>query len=230
MAVYTISDLHLSLDAEKSMEVFNGWEGYVEKLKKNWKFKINENDTVVIIGDISWAMKLEEAKKDLEFLNKLPGKKILLKGNHDFWWSTSKKVNNFLKENNFYSISILHNSACEVENLYICGTRGWMCRSESDVDKKIFTREVERLRRSIEIAELKNFGNIRVFLHYPPVYGKDESEEIINLLIEKKIKKCYYGHIHGNIASKKIVEGDYKGINFSLVSCDYINFCPVLVT
>lgn len=230
MAVYTISDLHLSLDTEKSMEVFNGWEGYVYRLKNNWSSKITENDTVVIIGDISWAMKLEEAKKDLEFLNKLPGKKILLKGNHDFWWSTTKKVNDFLRENNFHSISILHNSAYKVENLYICGTRGWMCRSESEKDKKIFTREVDRLKRSIEMVELEDSAGIRVFLHYPPIYDKDESKEIMNLLIEKNIKKCYYGHIHGNTASKKIIEGDYKGISFSLVSCDYINFCPVLVT
>lgn len=230
MSVFTISDLHLSLgnNGEKSMEIFEGWKNYVSKLEQNWSEVVKKDDTVIIVGDISWAMKLEDAKDDLEFINKLPGKKILLKGNHDYWWSSATKINEFLKSNNFESISILYNSSVELEDMCICGTRGWMYKSETDQDKKILLREVGRLRRSIEMAESKNLEPI-VFLHYPPVYGREESEEIVNLLIEKNVKKCYYGHIHGNGAIKKVVEGDYKGINLKLVSCDYINFCPLLV-
>jgi len=228
MAIYTISDLHLSLGAQKSMEIFKGWENYVNKLEENWRRVVAPEDTVVIIGDISWAMRLEDSKKDLEFIDKLPGRKIFIKGNHDYWWSTTSKVNNFLKENNFESISILYNSSVNVENVGICGTRGWMFKVLSDQDKKILSREVERLRRSIDAARDADLVPI-VFLHYPPMYGKEESMDIINLLIEKKVKKCYYGHIHGDGSIKKVIEGDYKGIEFKLVSCDYIKFCPIRV-
>ncbi len=228
MAIYTISDLHLSLGAQKSMEIFKGWENYVNNLEENWRKVVAPEDTVVIIGDISWAMKLEDSKRDLEFINKLPGKKIFIKGNHDYWWSTTSKVNNFLKENNFESISILYNSSVNVESIGICGTRGWMFKVLTGQDKKILFREVERLRRSIDAALDANLTPV-VFLHYPPIYGKEESMDIMNLLIEKKVKKCYYGHIHGNGSIKKIIEGDYKGIEFKLVSCDYIKFCPIRV-
>ncbi len=229
MAVYAISDLHLSLNSDKSMDIFDGWKDYVEKIKKNWENTIKENDTVVIIGDISWAMSLEEAKKDFEFINKLPGKKILIKGNHDYWWITKSKTEKFLKENNFESISILFNSAYLVENICVCGTRGWMYNSEEPEDEKIYLREIGRLKRSLDCSN--EYGvNPVVFLHYPPVYAFNESEEIINILIERKVKKCYYGHIHGSGAKKNIVEGVYKGIDFKLVSCDYIDFCPVLIS
>lgn len=229
MAVYAISDLHLSLNSNKSMEVFHGWEGYVDKIKNNWGKKISDEDTVVIIGDISWAMSLEEAKKDLEFVNDLPGRKIFIKGNHDYWWSTKAKVNNFLKENNFDTIEILYNSACKAENISICGTRGWMYGSEESEDQKILAREIGRLQTSLDCAHKLGLSPI-VFLHYPPVYGSGESEKIINILIERNIKKCYYGHIHGDEAKKSIVEGMYRDIEFHLVSCDYVDFCPVPVS
>lgn len=229
MSVYTISDLHLSLDSDKSMEVFPGWKDYVNKIKNNWNEKISNEDTVVVIGDISWAMSLDEAKKDLEFVNALPGRKIFIKGNHDFWWNTKAKVNNFLKENNLYKIDILYNSAYRAENIAVCGTRGWMYNSEECEDQKILVREEGRLLRSLDCAREIGLPPT-VFLHYPPVYGFWESEKIINILIERKIKKCYYGHIHGNEAKRGIVEGMYKGIEFHLVSCDYVNFCPVLVS
>ena len=228
MAVFTISELHLSLSSNKSMEIFEGWENYVQKLKKNWTETVTSQDTVVIIGDVSWAMKIEESYEDLKFIDELPGKKIIIKGNHDFWWNTLSKVKDFIEKNNFKTISVLYNTATEVDGICICGTRGWMCRSETDQDKKVLSREAGRLRRSLEIAESKKLTPI-VFLHYPPIYRNIESEDIINLLIEKKVKKCYYGHIHGNGAIKKIFEGEYKGIDLKLVSCDYINFCPLLV-
>lgn len=228
MSVYAIADLHLSFGVNKSMDVFAGWGDYVKKIEESWKATVRDTDTVVIAGDISWAMKIEESKKDFEFINNLPGKKILIKGNHDYWWSTKAKINNFLKENSFDTISILFNDAYPAENICVCGTRGWMYNSESDEDEKILSREVGRLRCSLDMAKKHNLEPV-VFLHYPPVYGDKESEEIMNLLIERKVKKCYYGHIHGNVSKRNIVEGDYKGICFKLISCDYINFCPVLV-
>ena len=228
MSVYGIADLHLSFGVDKSMDVFAGWGDYVNKIEENWKATVKSEDTVIIAGDISWALKLEESQKDLEFINVLPGKKILIKGNHDYWWSTKAKINNFLKENSFGTISVLFNDAYPVENICICGTRGWMYNSEGNEDEKILSREVGRLRCSLDMAQKYGLEPV-VFLHYPPVYGNDESEEIINLLIERKVKKCYYGHIHGNVYKRNIVEGDYKGICFKLISCDYINFCPVLV-
>ena len=228
MSIYTISDLHLSLgNKSKSMEVFKGWEGYVEKLKTNWENTVRPEDTVVIIGDISWAMKLEESQKDLDFIDKLPGKKLFIKGNHDFWWSTTAKVNKFIQDNHFDSIHLIYNSGFEVEDICVCGTRGWMFKAQTSQDVKIINREVGRLRRSIEEAESKNLTPY-VFLHYPPIYGNEIFEEILNILIEKKVKKCYYGHIHGN-GARKVIEGEYKNIELKLVSCDYVNFCPVLV-
>ena len=228
MAVYAISDLHLSFNTDKSMDVFPGWYDYTNKIKQNWESTVKNEDFVVIPGDISWAMRLNETKKDFEFINNLPGKKILIKGNHDYWWSTSKKINDFLQENNFNTISIVFNSAIKVDNICICGTRGWMYNSDEPEDEKILNREVERLRRSLDSAKALG-GETVVFLHYPPVYNFQESEEIINLLIERNIKKCYYGHIHGSGAKKGIIEGKYKSIDFKLVSCDYINFKPLLI-
>lgn len=228
MAVYAISDLHLSFNTDKSMDVFPGWYDYTNKIKQNWESTVKNEDFVVIPGDISWAMRLNETKKDFEFINNLPGKKILIKGNHDYWWSTSKKTNDFLQENNFNTISIVFNSAIKVDNICICGTRGWMYNSDEPEDEKILNREVERLRRSLDSAKALG-GETVVFLHYPPVYNFQESEEIINLLIERNIKKCYYGHIHGSGAKKGIIEGKYKSIDFKLVSCDYINFKPLLI-
>lgn len=228
MAVYAISDLHLSFNNDKSMDVFPGWYDYTNKIRQNWESTVKNEDFVVIPGDISWAMRLNETKKDFEFINNLPGKKILIKGNHDYWWSTSKKINDFLQENNFNTISIVFNSAIKVDNICICGTRGWMYNSDEPEDEKILNREVERLRRSLDSAKALG-GETVVFLHYPPVYNFQESEEIINLLIERNIKKCYYGHIHGSGAKKGIIEGKYKSIDFKLVSCDYINFKPLLI-
>ncbi len=229
MSVYAISDLHLSFSSDKSMEIFPGWEGYVDKIKNNWEQNVSDEDTVVIIGDVSWGMSLEEAKKDLEFINNLPGKKVLIKGNHDYWWSTKSKINNFLKENNLSKIEIIYNSAYKAQNISVCGTRGWLYNSPEQEDQKIFVRELGRLQKSLDCANTLGVPPV-VFLHYPPVYGLQESEKIINILIERNVKRCYYGHIHGSEAKKGIVEGMYKGVEFHLVSCDYVGFCPVLIS
>ena len=228
MSLFTIGDLHLSFCHSKPMDIFPGWNNYTDRLKKNWESIVSDNDTVVIVGDISWAMKLEDAKEDFKFINELPGKKIILKGNHDYWWTTRKKMDEFLSRNSFDSINILFNCSYKVDEFAICGTRGWFYDAETDEDRKILNREVGRLSTSINEA-IKLGGEVVAFLHYPPVYAGDECSEIINLLLDKNIKKCYYGHIHGNIAHKRAITGMYKGIDFKMVSGDFINFMPVLV-
>lgn len=229
MSIYAISDLHLSLNnSQKSMEIFPGWKNYIERLKENWFKMVSKGDTVVVAGDISWAMTLEEAVEDFNFINELPGKKILIKGNHDYWWSTKAKIDKFFYENKFHSLQILHNSSVPVEDKLICGTRGWFYDTKEENNEKIMNREIMRLENSLNFNSTQSMEPI-VFLHYPPVYGAEEITRIINILIEKNVKKCYYGHIHGVDAAKSVVEGNYKGIDFKLISCDYLNFSPVKV-
>jgi len=230
MSIYAIADLHLSLSTgeSKTMEVFRGWENYVKRIEENWVKTVSDADTVVVAGDLSWAMKLEKAYKDFLFLENLPGRKILIKGNHDYWWSSKNKINQFFKEKDFSSIYIIHNSAEAAENYVICGTRGWFLESKENEDIKILNREVGRLERSIELGKQTGLEPI-VFLHYPPVYENFECEEILNVLLENNIKRCYYGHLHGKISGKKAKIGEYKGINFRLISSDQINFTPILV-
>ncbi len=228
MSVFAISDLHLSLGANKSMDVFDGWENYIEKLKCNWCNKVSENDTVVIAGDISWGSDFDECVKDFEFIEKLPGKKIFIKGNHDYWWTTISKLNKFLEKNSFKTISFLFNCAYAVEKFSICGTRGWILDPKESEDKKVLAREIARLKASLDYITRKDLEPI-VFFHYPPIYKFEKSEEFINILIERNVKKCYYGHIHGSGMTKKVVEGNYRGVDFKLISCDYLNFCPLEV-
>ncbi len=228
MSIYAIADLHLSLGTNKPMDVFKGWQNYVQRLEDNWRRLVKEDDTVVIAGDISWAMKLEETENDFNFIHSLPGKKLFLKGNHDYWWSTKSKINSYLENKGFDDISIIFNSASQVGSVGICGTRGWMYNSESDEDKKIVNREVGRLRASIDDCLKKGLDPI-VFLHYPPVYDIYSCREIIDTLKEYGINECYFGHIHGTQAAKKAVTGEYESIKMHLISCDYLNFCPILI-
>lgn len=228
MSIYAISDLHLSLDNSKPMDIFKGWKNYVERLQNNWNSTVKSNDTVVIAGDISWAMRLNYAHADFNFINSLSGRKIILKGNHDYWWGTINKINEFFNKNGFDTISALFNNAIPCENVVICGTRGWEYKTDSAKDLKILDKECMRLIRSIEMAKSTNLEPI-VFLHYPPIYDNVECQKIINILLENNIKKCYYGHIHGLEFAKKATIGVYKGIEFNLISCDYLNFSPLLV-
>lgn len=228
MALFAIADLHLSLNTDKPMDVFPGWKDYVSRLEKNWRAIVKEEDTVVIAGDISWAMKLEETQADFAFIHSLPGKKLFIKGNHDYWWVTRKKMDDYLTANGFDSISFIFNTAQAVGEYAVCGTRGWYYDAETDADMKVLNREVGRLRASITEA-LKLGLEPVAFLHYPPVYGETPCEEILNILHEYDIKKCYYGHIHGGNAAQKAVEGDYNGIKLKLIACDYVNFTPDLV-
>ena len=240
MAIYTIADLHLSINDQtnKSMEVFGSrWNGYVEKLEQHWKNTIQENDTVIIPGDISWALTLEEATQDLCFLHSLPGIKIIGKGNHDFWWQTMSKLMAFKEKNNLSSISFLYNNAYVVEDFIIAGTRGWFydpscdnIPAETDF-KKIVARETVRLRLSLdEAVKLKALypeKEILAFLHFPAIWMGKIADEILNVLKEYGIRRCYYGHVHGSYD----VEGDFdaEGIRFSVTSADFLHFTPKII-
>ena len=229
MALYTIADLHLPLGIDKPMDIFGkAWENYVERLADNWQSVVKENDVVVLPGDFSWATYLEQSVKDFEYLHKLNGKKILLKGNHDYWWSTKTKMDVFLKNNSLDSISILFNNSYVVDDYAICGTRGWFLENESQNDIKVLNREVGRLEMSIQSA-IKTGKEPIVFLHYPPVYGTTKCDEIFNVLLKYDIKKCYYGHLHGKKNMRFAIEGEYEGIDFKLISCDRLSFMPILV-
>ena len=213
--IYTIGDLHLSFSVDKPMDIFgNNWENHTEKIKNNWIQKVRQEDTVVLPGDFSWAMNLEETYKDFKYLNNLPGKKILLKGNHDYWWTTVTSMNKYLKENN-----------C-VENKILVGTRGWIT-SRTNENYRLQRREVERLIISINdgISKFGKEKEIIVFMHYPPFYKEEVSEEIdfINVMKKYNVKKCFYGHLHSE-SHKEAIEGLIHNIEFKLISSDYLEF------
>lgn len=227
MALYAIGDLHLSLSAAKPMDVFGGkWLGYMDKLREGMAV-IGSEDTTVLLGDLSWSLNLEGAVKDFSWINNIPGRKIILKGNHDYWWSTAAKFYKFCQENGFESQWILNNNHYEYENWAICGTRGWFFEEErgGTHDEKVFRRELMRLE-----ASLKSAGemNKMVFLHYPPRYRGYECREIIALLERYEVRRCYYGHLHSD-SHKLAVEGLWGGVEYRLVSADYIGFKPVTV-
>lgn len=225
MSLFAIADTHLSFGTNKPMDSFPGWENYTDRLKENWNKIIDNDDFVVIAGDISWAMNFDELKVDFDFINKLNGKKIILKGNHDYWWNTMSKMNKFIEENQFDTITILHNSAFDFDDFSVCGSRGWFFDSEEEHNEKVLNREVMRVKTSIECA--KNDEKI-VFLHYPPVTENQCCDEILNLLKEKGIKKCYYGHLHGG-AAKYAFDDNFNGIDFKLISADRLKFVPLLI-
>ena len=225
MSLFAIADTHLSFASNKPMDDFEGWLNYTDRLKENWNKIIDDKDYVVIAGDISWAMNFDELKADFDYINQLNGKKIILKGNHDYWWNTMSKMNKFIEENNLNTISILHNNAFEFDDFSVCGSRGWFFDSDEEQNEKVLNREVMRIKASIESA--LNREKI-VFLHYPPVYENQCCEEIVSLLKEKGIKKCYYGHIHG-VAAKYAFDDNYDGIDFKLISADRLDFMPLLI-
>ena len=186
-----------------------------------------DQDTVVIGGDISWALKLEETEADFAFLHSLPGKKLFLKGNHDLWWSTARKLHNWFAEKGFSTLDIVFNSAVPVGDRCVCGTRGWFYDAESDQDKKVLNREVGRLTASIEAARKTGLEPV-AFLHYPPVYHDQVCVEIMDVLKKYGISRCYYGHIHGNGARYAAI-GEFEGVQLQLIACDYTGFRPVLI-
>ena len=227
MSLFAIADTHLSFGTNKPMDVFSGWQNYEERMQKNWNAVVGENDTVVIAGDISWGMKLEDTLEDFRFLDRLNGRKIVMKGNHDYWWSTKSKTDRFLRENGINSIDILFNNAYKVGDFVVCGTRGWFFDCSKDEDQKVLAREVGRLKTSIDEAK-KLDGEIIAFLHYPPVSLTETCHEIYDTLVEQGIKTCYYGHLHGQPVNWAF-RGEKDGIKFDLISADYLGFCPKLI-
>ena len=227
--IYTIGDLHLSLGCDKPMDIFAGWTNHVERLKDNWNSKITENDTVILLGDHSWAMKLEDSLKDLEFIHKeLNGKKILVKGNHDLWWSTMNKITNFVNENGFTSITFLFNNAYLAEGISICGTRGWILENKKDeVDVKVLAREAGRLEASLKEG-VRLGGELTAFIHYPPIYGTEENVYLTEVLHKYGVKRCFYAHLHGS-SIRGALNGERGGVTYRLVSADGVNFDPVRV-
>ena len=239
MALFVLSDPHLAMaHAEKSMEAFGSrWQNYVSRIEKNWRAVVSERDTVILPGDISWAMTLEDAKEDFAFLHSLPGQKLIGKGNHDFFWTTASKMNRFFEDNGFFSLRILYNNAYALEGLIVCGTRGWFLeekqqRTVGEVDfDKIVNREVGRLRMSLEAAKnlQREHGDLEIvpFLHFPPVFGDFRCEPIMKLLSEYGVRRCYYGHIHTPLASSAPIEAE--GIRYILCAADHLHFTPLPV-
>ena len=227
MALYAIGDLHLCLGAQKPMDIFGGaWVGYMDKLKQGFS-SVTEEDTTILLGDLSWALGLQEAKKDFAWINQIPGRKIILKGNHDYWWSTAAKFYKFCDENGFSNQFILNNNHYEYGDWAICGTRGWFFEEErsNQQDEKVFKRELIRLETSLRSAGDRNK---MVFLHYPPRYKGYECGEILELLKQYGVRRCFYGHLHG--ASHALaLEGQWDGIEYKLVSADRLGFNPFLV-
>ena len=227
MALYAIGDLHLCLGAPKPMDIFGGaWVGYMDKLKEGMSV-ITEEDTTVLLGDLSWALDLESAAQDFAWINEIPGRKIILKGNHDYWWSTVAKFTKFCEANGFHDMHLLNNNHFEYGDWAICGTRGWFFEEDRHGahDEKVFKRELCRLEASLKSAGEKPK---MVFLHYPPRYKGYECREILELLQKYGVRRCYYGHLHGG-SHKLAMEGLWDNVEFRLVAADYINFKPATV-
>ncbi len=228
MALYTIGDLHLSLNGDKPMDRFGEvWRDHPQKLIEGFR-TVGDNDLTVLCGDLSWAMSLAQAEEDFRFVQQLPGKKLILKGNHDYWWSTATKAYKFFAEHGFESIEILHNNAYVYDGYALCGTRGWFFEEDhgTEHDRKMMLREVQRLEMS-----LKAGGDREkiVFLHYPPVFQNYRCEEILQLLQKYNVKRCYYGHIHGK-GCPLAFNGWIGCTKFQLVSADWIKFQPLEIS
>ncbi len=225
MAIFAIADLHLSLGTDKPMGVFGShWEHHEEKISSAWRELIRPTDTVLIPGDISWAMTLPEALPDLRFLHELPGTKILSKGNHDYWWNSLKK----LKDLGLSTIDFLQNNSFDYGNYSIAGSRGWIDKNHSEFlekDIKVFDRELLRLELSLTSAKNKK---IICMLHYPP-FNEDRKPNEFGLLMEKfNVEICIYGHLHGD-GLQNVVEGTYNGIDYKCASSDYLKFKPIII-
>ena len=206
MAIFAIGDMHLSLGTDKPMDVFPGWEGYLPRLEANWRKLIGPDDTVILAGDTSWAMNLNDTKADFAFIQSLPGQKWLLKGNHDYWWTTTRKMETFLAANGFDTLHILHNNACIVDDTALCGTRGWPF---DDLSLQAAGDAAQRI----------------AFLHYPPIYPGAAAQELVDVLHDFGVTECYYGHLHGK-SIRYATQGERDGITYRLISADGLAFCP----
>ncbi len=238
MALFAISDLHLSTaNAQKSMHVFGArWAMYTQRLEKNWRALVKETDTVIIPGDISWELTIEDAASDFRFLESLPGQKIISKGNHDFFWSTARKMNAFFEKEGIHSIRLLHNNAYEVEDFIIAGTRGWYqdenCENMPPLAdfEKLVAREVGRLRTSLDEARAlrgERDKEILVFLHFPVVWGGRECTPLLDVLSEYGIRRLFFGHIHSGYAQSRFLT--VRDIQMELISSDFLEFIPRII-
>jgi len=227
MALWAISDLHLAINSDKPMDIFGyKWENHHEKIKENWLSKISPKDTVLIAGDISWSMNIGEGMDDLEWIHNLPGKKILIKGNHDYWWSSITMLNSLYADMDF-----IQNNFFSYKDYAICGTRGWNCPGSTRFtihDEKIYERELIRLRLSLDEAVTMGYKKIIVMLHYPPTNDKFEETELTRIIKEYNVERVIYGHLHGPSLSR-LYEGNIEGVEYIVTSCDYLNFNPLLI-
>ena len=227
MALYAIGDLHLSLGADKPMDVFGGpWENYVEKIRLGFS-SLHADDVCVLCGDLAWGMTMEQALPDFQFIEALPGKKILLKGNHDFWWSTAKKAYSFFEAHDMHTMDILNNNCYFYGDYAICGTRGWFYEEDAAGTHtgKMLAREALRLETSLKAAEGKP---IYCFLHYPPIYQGYKCPEMLELLDKYEVERCYYGHLHG-YTHRRAFEGMREKTEYALIAADYVAFQPVKI-
>ncbi len=221
MALYAIGDLHLSLTADKPMEVFGpAWENYTARIGEGL-FALTAEDVLVLAGDTSWGMSLEEAEADFQFLDRFPCKKYLVKGNHDYWWTTAAKLHRFFDEKGIHTLDLLHNNCVFYGDYAVCGTRGWFLEEDAH-NVKVLNREVGRLEASLKAAGEKP---ILCFLHYPPLYQGYECPEILETLEKYRVSTCCYGHLHGH-AIRRRLEGKRGETEFSLISADYLGFVP----
>ena len=223
MALYAIGDLHLSLSVNKSMEVFGpAWENYHARIEEALEV-LTEDDTLILAGDTSWGMNLAEAEADFRFLDRFPGKKYLLKGNHDYWWTTAAKFRRFCEEKDLRSLDLLHNNCAFYGDYALCGTRGWFLEEEQKPhNAKVLAREIGRLETSLQAAGEKP---ILCFLHYPPIYQGYQCPEILTVLAKYHVEQCCYGHLHGPTIRRRL-EGKRGETDFSLISADYLEFVP----
>ena len=230
MALYVIADLHLAFGApEKTMDVFTGWHGYTERIRDNWTRIVRPEDTVVLPGDISWAMGIRNAAADFKFLDALPGTKLIGKGNHDYWWGTVKKMTEMLDANGLSTIRFLFNNAYLCDGISVCGSRGWFFDAQDAEDNaKVIAREAQRLKTSIETG-LTLGGEPAVFMHYPVVMDDKTCEPLFRVLQDYRIKRCYFGHIHGD-RTGRLADFTVEGVRFSLASADFLDFTPKKVT
>ncbi len=228
MRIFTIADLHLPLGVNKPMDIFGGWDDYVNRLHDNWQKIVSPQDIVVVPGDISWALKLEQTFKDFEFINALNGTKVFIKGNHDLWWSTRSKVEKFWSDNGFDTLHLVQNDCYRIGESAVCGTRGWINDDSEPADAKVIAREAIRLDMSIGSAVSQGLRPI-VFLHYPPLYANNCNLDILEVLHKYNISHCFYGHLHGNTHAFAI-NGTRDGITYQLISADFLQFAPMDIT
>lgn len=223
MSLYTIGDLHFSTSVDKPMNIFgDNWSGHTEKIVSDWKEKVSDEDTVIVLGDTSWGINIEQAKSDLDLIDPLPGKKIFIKGNHDYWWTTVTKLNNL-----YENMEFLHTNFYTYKDYAICGGRGWLCPNDikfDENDKKIYFREEHRLRLSLEAAKKAGYDKIIICVHYPPTNDRLEDSIFTKLYEEYNVEKVFYGHLHGEESFEMGLKGFRNGIEYTLASCDFTDF------